>query len=171
MSFQKIYNTGVHVKDIDCLWQAYTVSFCTPSTGQNTISRTKFREGERQSTLDAMEYCVRANQYTCSWLVCWVLCSMLRRQGGEEERKSRRYNQSPVPVNKKLQSRSTWVNRKISIQAKFKKCHHPDLSVFKVSVSRSRYWFPIQSSGFLFVEKVSVCLGTLQISNVKGKVK
>ena len=45
------------------------------------------------------------------------------------------------------------------------------LSLTKVSVSRSRYWFPIQSSGFLFVEKVSVCLGTRQISNIKGKVK
>lgn len=113
---------------------------------------------------------LRANQYTCRWLVCWVLCSMLRRQGGEEERKSRRYNQSPVPVNKKLQSRSTWVNRKVSIQAKFKNATTLIyLSLTKVSVSRSRYWFPIQSSGFLFVEKVSVCLGTRQIS--KGKVK
>lgn len=62
-----------------------------------------------------MKYCGKSksvHMYLVS--VLHTLFNAKEARWREGKTKSRRYSQSPAPINKKFQSRSTWVNRKIS---------------------------------------------------------
>lgn len=79
----------------------------------------------RRKNCGSLKFLV-ANHWACTWLVCCILCPVLRRPGAEKERQDTgEKHPLSLSMRSSLADLHRLTGKKQRIQAKFRRCQHP----------------------------------------------